>query len=172
MSYALCAAFNCQRSHRKTSEKIPDIGLNKALLMAPARAAELSVRPAFRRETTVECLATPCPKCNQRAIVQRSLNTFDCLNCDFHKRLPPIGARYPLRSPQLRAGGSASSLDGYELDGEGFENIDLGGTQLGQGSLSRHLATHRSLYTPPHETDAAQPILFAVIAVIIGILVL
>jgi predicted RNA-binding Zn-ribbon protein involved in translation (DUF1610 family) len=82
-----------------------------------------------------------CPKCSKHSIVRRSPNTFDCLNCNFHKELPPvtISAATPKKltysqPPTVRP--SLSDLD------------DFSGA------------------------DQAQPLLFAVIAVIIGIIVL
>jgi len=48
------------------------------------------------RSETVEC-----PKCSKRSIVKRSPTTFDCLNCNFHKELPPV-ATDTLLAPNLR----------------------------------------------------------------------
>lgn len=81
-----------------------------------------------------------CPKCSKHSIVRRSPNTFDCLNCNFHKELPPVAISAAKRQltytqlPNVRP--SLADLDDFS------------------------------------EADKAQPLMFAVIAVIIGIIVL
>lgn len=137
----------------------------------PARSKLKSTQRAHTADTiasTVECLATPCPKCHKRTIVQRSLNTFDCLNCSFHKQLPPVSAS------SRRLIGSRGLMGDRST---GLEGINAEGGGLGQGSLSRLIDAPTPSYRQPWqepsaEPDTAQPLIFAAIAVIIGILIL
>ena len=137
-----------------------------------------------RRSGHVDCLDTPCPKCNKRTLIQRSHNRFDCLNCNFHKQLPPVhSARYasPLSSAprSLTPTGSydRSRISRYDLEESGSNSL-TGRRQLGQGGLSRLIETtpsytHRSHdYGAYKEFDATQPLIFAAIAVIIGLFIL
>lgn len=206
MSYTLCASLfyrnphkknpHQRNPHRESSEKIPD---KPSLVTAPFLKSSL----ISHRHSDIDCLSTPCPKCSKRSIVQRSPNTFDCLNCNFHKRLPALSASHRLAAPRSKPGrakpgrakpgrfkprGGARRLEtdglgSYELGNAEIEGNELDNGLIGHGSLSRFLETSRSpLYiTPNHniapddipaETDAAQPVFFAVIAVIIGILIL
>ena len=127
--------------------------------------------PSRRANNTLDCITTPCPKCNKRSLVRRSPNTFDCLNCNFHKQLPPISNEASLITPnrirdmerRKRALGIYNSTQSLESN-----SID---TPFGQGSLSRFLDTS-SVQSTHTETETAQPMIFAAIAVIIGILIL
>ena len=133
-----------------------------------------------RRSNDVDCLSTPCPKCAKRSLVRRSHSIFDCLNCNFHKQLPPIRAGQ--RSGDLSRLEAPRTLEdaqtSHRPSSARLDSRTLAGRKLGQGSLSRLLETdtgHLNFYTeagPPAETEAAQPLIFAVISVIIGILIL
>ena len=155
-----------------------------------------------RRNNRADCLTTSCPRCNKRSIVQRSPNTFDCLNCNFHKQLPPVRpTRYspplnslPLNSPPLANPSAGRSLPplrsyrhdqnsshpafGYGLDDSEPDDSSVGSRPLGQGSLSRLLDTSRryayreQAYNMHSEINTVQPLVFAVIAVIIGLFIL
>ncbi len=97
--------------------------------------------------------AVECPKCNKRSIVRRSHNTFDCLNCSFHKELAPIATSDPAlrpKEPTLRSKASR---------------------QL----IYSQLPTARPSFDELEdicETDKIQPLVFAAIAVIVGIIIL
>ncbi|MEM6449461.1 MAG: hypothetical protein AAF703_04005 [Cyanobacteria bacterium P01_D01_bin.105] len=53
-----------------------------------------------------------------------------------------------------------------------IDSTDIDSNALGQGSLSRFLDTSPTAQNSHIETDPVQPLIFAVIAVIIGILIL
>lgn len=167
MQLSLSDSLPRSKTREKPSEKIP---LNQSTLTATSFAG--SAFPSNRGNSTVDCLTTPCPKCNKRSIVRRSTNTFDCLNCNFHKQLPPVmngpSLLTPRRIRNIERGTRALSdySDTPSLDSSGIE-----GRALGHGSLSRFLETS-SVHSTHTEPDTAQPMIFAAIAVIVGILIL
>ncbi|MEO1387594.1 MAG: hypothetical protein AAFV85_09505 [Cyanobacteria bacterium J06634_6] len=125
-----------------------------------------------------------CPKCGKRSIVARSHNTFDCLNCNFHRELPPVANR------TLTPGSSALSnslLQRQALIGRSLAHGQrpLPQTRLGQNVLNANGRDHPTLFSttearrPPFgfedeltDPPGSQPWIFALIAVIFGILLL
>jgi ribosomal protein S27AE len=113
-------------------------------------------------------LAVECPKCGKRSIVERSPNRFDCLNCNFHRALPPV-----LSASKQAASQSQSELQ--EIDDYRFEqqparspygNIVLSSDpNLPARSPSENLEEAAS-------ADTSGPLIFAAIAVLLGILFL
>lgn len=77
--------------------------------------------------------AVECPKCGKRSIVERSSNIFDCLNCSFHRELPPVGRR---------AG----------LGRSGLSRSGLGRSGLGRSTVSQLSASHDDI----HQRGSAQ----------------
>lgn len=123
-----------------------------SLVPRPSHPSELSSslpttkRPFGRRSTD----SVECPKCGKRSIVARSQNTFDCLNCNFHRELPPVARQFVSQRGGLN---SLLSPSGYRPSP----------------------ATYRSPLESVDELEDAepgQPWIFAVIAVIFGILLL
>lgn len=86
-----------------------------------------------------------CPKCGKRSIVTRSPHTFDCLNCNFHKQLPPVVSP-PLKSFQQRQRSFSYALEPNQKFTHTIDSVS--------------------------ETDKAGPLLFAAAAVVVGILLL
>jgi hypothetical protein len=91
-----------------------------------------------------------CPRCRKRAIVRRSPNVFNCLNCNFQKEFPPL-------SPTDKQLAALKGLNYYGL---------------------KHPYSGLSAYSSPDESpeseenSALHPLVFAVVAVIVGILLL
>ncbi len=83
-----------------------------------------------------------CPKCSKRSIIRRSPNTFDCLNCNFHKELAPVSLSISAKR------------------------------QLAHSQLPTARPIFDELEDDSPESDKAQPLVFAAIAVIIGIIIL
>jgi len=137
-----------------------------------------------------------CPKCGKRSIVERSSGVFDCLNCSFHRELPPVARRAKsgrssessLSSPQegrQRRGTAqrtllspAKSLDRRQVTSTLPHHLSV--SQRGKistllSSEAHHSAVDRfpfDLNEDMAEPDQSQPWIFAVIAVIFGILLL
>lgn len=95
-----------------------------------------------------------CPKCGKRSIVTRDQNTFDCLNCNFHRELPPVAKQLASRRSyhQLGRTGNLISSRGLLSSDEHLSSLDLADVEP--------------------KAESGQPLLFAAIAVIFGILLL
>ena len=165
---------------------------------------------SFAQSASVD--AVECPQCGKRSIVERSSNIFDCLNCGFHRELPPIARQSGLtrstRSPRLGSPRQNASTDGQRDDfsPQTLLSLEQDHTmtarrhpQKGVPLSSRH-ASPRDMRVAQHsrfnsllssdvqhasldrfaldmgeemaEADKSQPWIFAVIAVIFGILLL
>ena len=123
--------------------------------------------------------AAECPRCGKHSIVKRSANTFDCLNCSFHKELPPVSpltsvGRSPLGSRSAKGRSESSSVMGGPM-----VHPPTGHALLPhRHPLNRRISVDPNLsYLEPLETevgegDKIQPLVFAAIAVIFGILFL
>jgi hypothetical protein len=116
-------------------------------------------------------LAVECPKCGKHSIVERSPNRFDCLNCNFYKALPPVS------SPAAR-----SQRTFQEITQVCDHSSELQ-SELQPPSPYRNIALSSDpqplLEPPPLESleeaasaDTSGPLIFAVIAVLLGILFL
>lgn len=130
--------------------------------------------------------AVECPKCGKRSIVERSSNIFDCLNCSFHRELPPVAHRsgpsrttpLPLSNPLSKSQGSRRQrgvTQGAVLSPPhpGLlprRNLNtLLSNDIQHGSLSRFsLDMDEEMMEP----EKSQPWLFAFLAVVFGILLL
>ncbi|MEL6352513.1 MAG: hypothetical protein AAFR58_12175 [Cyanobacteria bacterium J06627_28] len=123
--------------------------------------------------------AAECPRCSKRSIVKRSANTFACLNCGFHKDLPPVSplasvGRSPLSNRPTKGRSERSSVVGEPMLHPPTDHALL----PGRHPLNRRISVDPNLsYLEPLETeigegDKMQPLVFAAIAVIFGILFL
>ena len=103
-----------------------------------------------------------CPKCAKRTIVKRSHNTFDCLNCNFHKELPPVAGA--LRTPLSLSSGLPAGLPPRGLGG-------LGGVS-GQPNHPANYSNGTLLAPSDDQSDKMHPLIFAALAVLFGIVLL
>ncbi|MEL7352214.1 MAG: hypothetical protein AAF171_09900 [Cyanobacteria bacterium P01_A01_bin.116] len=108
-----------------------------------------------------------CPKCGKRSIVKRSQNLFDCLNCNFHKELPPIAGAYSRRQ---QSGGVSPALDRLAQSRLNQTPYGGGASNLIVSNDPRRFQVSQLEEMPP--SDKFQPLVFAAIAVIFGILLL
>ena len=113
--------------------------------------------------------AVECPKCGKHSIVKRSPNTFNCLNCNFHKELPPV-------APTARLVSQPPVQPSRYLGGPHLQS-DPERRSLQHGLTSRILSTEPErasldLLEDVPESDKVQPLVFAAIAVIFGIIFL
>ena len=159
--------------------------LLSASLLSSSAGSHPRTSPFAQRALTD---AVECPRCGKRSIVERSSNVFDCLNCSFHKELPPVAHRANPRAkshratpPLATASVTSSSLHkraalshsaAYmrSTHPQQCNNLD---TLLSSGP--HHPSLDRlPLYTGDEMTDANQsnPWIFALIAVIFGIFLL
>lgn len=118
--------------------------------------------------------AAECPRCSKRSIVKRSANTFACLNCGFHKELPPVSPLASVGNRRTKGRSESSSVVG-----EPTLHPPTGHALLPhRHPLNRRISIDPNLsYLEPLETevgegDKIQPLVFAAIAVIFGILFL
>jgi len=93
--------------------------------------------------------AIECPKCGKHSVVRRSPNVFDCINCSFHKELPPVATSASLPSARL----PRHSLPVQSL-------------------LNSPRLSHPDLSLEDSPRDKTHPLVFAALMVIIGILFL
>ena len=104
-----------------------------------------------------------CPKCGKRSIVARTQNTFDCLNCNFHRELPPVVS--PNRS-------AANRLVTRQFPHRANSPNSTLSRPLNPLMSSGSYRSPLELDDIDHESDSNQPLLFAALAVIFGILLL
>lgn len=154
-------------------------------LLSHDSSSTMQGTPARRFTDAVEC-----PKCGKRSIVARSPNTFDCLNCNFHRELSPMrpSVSQP-SSKQHRAPHPKDSLVSSRLAAShplrsglperGLERrMERGARRnLTQRSNLNALFASEAYRTSLEigdemEEETSQPWLFAAIAVIFGILLL
>lgn len=143
--------------------------------------------------------AVECPKCGKRSIVERSSNIFDCLNCSFHRELPPVSSRGRSRHTDRSHRGLSSLSHSTRSHSTKPHAHSRGGMR--QRGLTQHtiLSSSQPGLAPRHslnpllsndmqqasldrfsldmgeeniETEESQPWLFAFIAVVFGILLL
>jgi len=101
-----------------------------------------------------------CPKCGKHSVVRRSPNVFDCINCSFHKELPPVAASSSLPlSGRPNHPRSVHSLLSSPQRSHG--DLHLGDLHLGDLPLDDDIPG-----------DKTHPLVCAALAVIIGILFL
>lgn len=113
-------------------------------MRSPSLLDSSSLMPGRLRSPSVSG-PLECPKCSKYSIITRSPNTFDCLNCNFHKQLPPVVSP-PLKSFQQRQRSLSYSLEPSQKFANTIDSVP--------------------------EADKAGPLLFAAAAVIVGILLL
>ncbi|MEM6868575.1 MAG: hypothetical protein AAF528_09370 [Cyanobacteria bacterium P01_C01_bin.121] len=152
---------------------------SSADLHPPASSLPISGM-AFGARASVD--AVECPKCGKRSIVERSSNVFDCLNCGFHRELPPVSRRVtPTLSTSARAVSSLSVpnqiLPSPLLNAQGhIQQRGLTHSNLNALLSSDATSSLDSFSLDMDEEqiapDSSQPWIFAVIAVIFGILLL
>lgn len=116
-------------------------------------------RRSFEAVESLE--AVECPECGKRTIVKRSHNTFDCLNCDFHRALPPVPSRTsqgsiqavtPLSHRRYRRTPNSEPFSPLLTVDPNYQPLDIA--------------------DEVSESSKMEPLLFAAIAVIFGILFL
>jgi len=119
-------------------------------------------RPAMMPSTE----AVECPKCKKHSIVKRSPNVFHCLNCNFQKELPPVSISNSARKAMYPGGAPRRRHSDFILSND-------------PNHMSRRHSVGSSLHNGfGHGLDNAsgpdkfQPVVFAAIAVIFGILLL
>lgn len=126
---------------------------------SPHRHLSNSLTASFNQSLAVEC-----PKCGKHSIVERSPNRFDCLNCNFHKALPPVSSLSKKAVSYLQP-------EIQEVPG------NLSGLQ--PRSPYRNIVLSSDPNLPPindleeaASADTSGPLIFAAIAVLLGILFL
>ena len=138
---------------RRLSDRLSDV--SSAPTSDAASSNSIPARLPFGRRSTD---LVECPKCGKRSIIARTHNTFDCLNCNFHRELPPVASVH--KSVAQPLGRHADSLN--RPLSRSFNPL------MSSGSYRSSL----ELEDVEQEADSSQPLLFAVIAVIFGILLL
>jgi predicted RNA-binding Zn-ribbon protein involved in translation (DUF1610 family) len=149
MQTSLSAMLQMPASRRFMSDAFlpDDEALSDSLAMSDLSEAVLSESSnAFILGDRTRAEPVECPKCSKHSIIRRSHNTFDCLNCNFHKELPPIAISDPACSPKTSRKLIYSQPPTARPSFDELSNIS--------------------------GTDKIQPLVFAVIAVIIGIIIL
>lgn len=142
MKTLLAAAISDRSSNLYSLEQLPN-SLSSQISTSQSSSALAEASPArlpFGRRSTD---LVECPKCGKRSIVARAHNTFDCLNCNFHRELPPVTGSLASQARPL------NSLMSSGLYRSPLELTDM-----------------------EDKTESSQPLLFAAIAVIFGILLL
>ncbi|MEO1621634.1 MAG: hypothetical protein AAFU53_11465 [Cyanobacteria bacterium J06632_3] len=134
-----------------------------------------SFSSSFSRRVTSEPIE--CPECRKHTIVKRAPNVYDCINCGFHKELPPVAprslARYASRQyDPTRLDSPATDL----LPDLNLITLDYPSHQLRSPIASIPTLDpnhpHLELEEGVPEADKIQPLVFAAIAVIFGIIFL
>lgn len=108
-----------------------------------AAMSDRSAYPVLNNRTLSETIE--CPKCGKHAVVKRSPNIYDCINCSFHKELSPVVTTRPFPPAYLAR----------------------------QVLPSQARFPHSSIHTEETaDGDKTHPLVFAALVVIIGILFL
>jgi predicted RNA-binding Zn-ribbon protein involved in translation (DUF1610 family) len=127
------------------SASLPASDFSEAVLSnSPDATAISTVSTLLGGRTRAETVE--CPKCGKHSIIRRSPNAFNCLNCNFHKELPPLAMSKPYRMTE-----NPRQLIYTQLP-TARPSLD----ELGEIS----------------KTDKIQPFVFAAIAVILGVIIL
>ncbi|KPQ35117.1 MAG: putative transposase DNA-binding domain [Phormidesmis priestleyi Ana] len=136
--------------------------------------ANLPTRPSSISAESVEC-----PKCGKRSIVRRSANMFNCLNCNFHKELPPLPLSSSHRHTSQRLYKSLEQLPTHSLthlsDSQADQPLNRKIAAIIQASEREDEARRRTLSRAeqePEKEDGIQAFIFSVIAVLIGLILL
>lgn len=154
--------------------KLDDLKLD-ALNTDDLKSDDLKIDGSVRTPSHPSLMSAPrsmaepveCPKCGKRSIVKRSQNLFDCLNCNFHKELPPIAGAHSRRQ---QSGGVSPTLGRLAQSPLNQTTYGGGSSNLMVSADPRRFQTGHLEDMPP--SDKFQPLVFAAIAVIFGILLL
>ncbi|MGD1898192.1 MAG: hypothetical protein ACFB16_14705 [Phormidesmis sp.] len=149
----------------------PSLAYMTAQLAAHSSPQSLS-RQSFGRRTLN---AVECPKCGKRSIVARAHNVYDCLNCSFHRELPPV-IKQPARLLASQPVGQRANLLSSAPSASGGLLLSDDSRGSGRRSLDALLSSDAysslDLADETESEDSGQPWIFAAIAVIFGILLL
>lgn len=150
LAAVLSDSSNDSLSSSRLSDRLPN-------QLSGARAHPAGSKLPFGRRSTD---LVECPKCGKRSIVARSQNTFDCLNCNFHRELPPVARQFA---------GQAKHQARHQANHQaGHLNSLMSSGPYPSGAYRSPL----ELTDVEPESETSQPLLFAAIAVIFGILLL
>lgn len=113
-----------------------------------AAMSDRSAYPVLNNRTLSETIE--CPKCGKHAVVKRSPNIYDCINCSFHKELSPVVTTRPFPPAYLARQVLPS-----------------------QARFPHSSIPHSNIYREETANgDKTHPLVFAALVVIIGILFL
>lgn len=158
--------------------------MSQFAMTSQASGRKGDIPPSAQVNSMVEASFSPwkeaveCPKCGKRSIVRRSADLFECLNCSFHKELTPVSVSR--RANLFSVPGQASKPEGvsrglslHQQEPLHSEGIGYPSVKSSGGSLSESLYSHGlSSLEPAAKPDRIQPLIFAALAVIFGILLL